>query len=428
MLTIEEALARCLEAARPVAREDVVLEVAYGRVLAADVYAPSPLPAWDNSAMDGFAVRASELAPGDPTECDGPRPEGEGVALRVQETIPAGKVGAPLKPGFCARIMTGAPLPEGADAVVMREDSESLAPDPDGQEWVMLRGGARPGQHVRRRGDEVRPGDLVLSAGQALRPAAVGLAASFGLTSLPVARKPRVAIVSTGDELAPPGQPPQPGQIWSSNAATLAGLVLEAGGVPIDCGIAPDTIEGTRAAFSRARGSDLVLSTGGVSVGDFDVVKQALSDEDAELRFWKVRMKPGKPLAFGVIAGRPVFGLPGNPVSCVVNFLQFVRPVIRRSLGDPRPFLPVLDAVLRGGLRRSPGREELVRVALSWEEGRLVARPTRAQGSGSLSGLVGAHGLALIAADRAEVADGETVGVQVFDTDFWLSEAPGYRW
>lgn len=415
MLTVEEALQRCLQAARPVIREEVPLEAAYGRVLAADIHAQHPLPAWDNSAMDGFAVRSADLH--------------EGVVLPVLETILAGRVGqVHLTPGTASRIMTGAPLPRGADAVVIREDSEALGPDADGLERVRLRGGARPGQNVRRQGAEIAVGDRVLTAGQTLSPAAVGLAATLGLSALPVARKPRVAIISTGDELVPSGMPRGPGQIWSSNAATLVGMVLEAGGVPVDCGIAQDTLESTRAAFQRARPCDLILSTGGVSVGDADVVRQVLAEDDAEIHFWKVRMKPGKPLAFGQIAGRPVFGLPGNPVSCVVNFLVFVRPVIRRSLGDLRPFLPVLDARLVGGLTRTPGREELLRVALSWEQGRLLARPARAQGSGELSGLSRAHGLALIAGDRAVIEDGETIAVQIFDPSFANAAEPGLRW
>lgn len=413
MLTVEAALARVLGAARPVIREEVPLEVAFGRVLAEDLRAPTPLPPWDDSAMDGYAVASEGL--------------GEEATLTVIETIPAGRVGSRrVVHGTTARIMTGAPMPEGADAVVIREDS---APVPgEGPEQVRLMGGAHPGMNVRRAGSELAVGDRVLRAGQTLSPPAVGLAASLGWTTLPVAARPRVALLSTGDELVAPGMPRGPGQIWSSNALSLAGLVLEAGGLPLDCGLVPDTLEGTRAAFQRALGCDIILSTGGVSVGDYDVVKAALAAEGAELDFWKVRMKPGKPLAYGHIAGRPVFGLPGNPVSCVVNFLQFVRPVIRRSLGDPRPFLPVLDATLRDAVRRAPGREELLRVSLAWEGGRLIATPGRRQGSGQLSGVAEGHGFALIAGDRAELSAGETVAVQVFDPSFAASEEPGYRW
>jgi len=413
MLTVEAALARVLGAARPVIREEVALEVAFGRVLAEDLHAPTPLPPWDNSAMDGYAVVSAGL--------------GEDAVLTVIETIPAGRVGTRrVLPGTTARIMTGAPIPEGADAVIIREDSEPVPGE--GPERVRLRGGASVGMNLRRAGSELAVGDLVLPAGRTLSPSAVGLAASLGWTTLPVAARPRVALLSTGDELVEPGMPRGPGQIWSSNALSLAGLVLEAGGLPLDCGLVPDTLEGTRAAFQRALGCDLILSTGGVSVGDYDVVKAALAAEGADLDFWKVRIKPGKPLAFGHIAGRPVFGLPGNPVSCVVNFLQFVRPVIRRSLGDPRPFLPVLDATLAVGLRRQPGREELLRVGLAWEGGRLIARPAQRQGSGQLSGVAEGQGFALIAGDRTELSAGETLAVQVFDPSFGAAAEPGYRW
>lgn len=430
MLSVEEALARCLEATRPVLVEEVPLEAAYGRVLGRDLHSGVSLPHWDNSAMDGYAVQSADLAHlGHGGDCDAPGSSGEGVTLRVLETIAAGRVGRHrVEPGAASRIMTGAPLPEGADAVVMREDTSPLPPGPDGEERVLIRGGARPGQHVRHAGEELSPGALVLSAGTTLSPAAVGLCASIGLIAVPVARRPRVGIVSTGDELAQPGHPLGPGQIWSSNTSALMGLILEAGALPVDCGTAPDHLEGTRAAFRRALGCDIILSTGGVSVGDFDLVKQVFAEDGADMRFWKVRLKPGKPLAFGFLAGRPLFGLPGNPVSCMVNFLQFVRPVLRRSMGDPRPYLPVVDALLERGHRRATGREELVRVSLRWEAGRLLATPTGAQGSSLLSSVSRGHGFALVAADRAELGAGEAVAVQIFDPEFGASEIPGYRW
>lgn len=434
LLTVEEALARCLEAARPVVPERVPLAEAYGRVLAEPLRSPVALPLWDNSAMDGFAVRAADLQglqgdgphhDHDHASCDAPRAQGDGVVLRVLETIAAGSPGVEeVEPGTTSRIMTGAPMPRGADAVVMREDSEPLD-----EQHVRLRGHARVGQHVRRAGSEVRPGDLLLPAGEPLSPAAVGVAAAVGLTDLLVARRPRVAILATGDEVAPPGATLRPGQIWSSNTLTLIGLVREAGGEPVDCGTAPDTLEGTRAAFRRALSCDVILSTGGVSVGDFDVVKEALAAEGADMRFWKVRMKPGKPLALGLIGGRPAFGLPGNPVSTVVNFLQFVRPVLRISLGDTRPYLPVVDAILEGELRRAPGREELVRVSLRWEGGRLLARPTGDQGSGQLTSVARGHGLMLVGREATSVPDGATVPVQLIgEAPFRRSAEPGYRW
>lgn len=436
MLSVEEALARVLEVDLPRRVEAVPLWEAHGRFLAQELRATMPLPRWDNSAMDGYAVRAADTAAaapgggGDPCGPDGEplaAPTGAGAAiLEVVETIAAGQVGERrLGPGQCARIMTGAPVPEGADAVVMREHAELL----DGGR-VRIERAARPGQHIRRAGEETREGDLHLAPGHHLDAPSVGLCGAFGLATVAVVAPPRVAILATGDEVVPPGQPLGPGQIYSSNSVALAGLVREAGGLPLDAGIATDDLAGTRAAFRRALElePDLLLSTGGVSVGDFDVVKEALAEEGADMRFWKVRVKPGKPLAFGVIGGRPAFGLPGNPVSCLVNFLQFVRPVIRRALGDPRPFLPVLQAQLTEGARKKPGRNELLRVSLRWEGATLLASPTGSQSSGQVTSLVRGHGFALLSAECTEVPAGGSVAVQVFDPTFAAQAEPGYRW
>ncbi|MCB9778267.1 MAG: molybdopterin molybdotransferase MoeA [Alphaproteobacteria bacterium] len=423
MLTIAQALDRCMAVALPVTTESVALDRAVGRVLAADVVATASLPPWDNSAMDGFAVRAADTqGPDGGDDCDAPAPVGaaDGVVLRVLETIAAGAVPTcTVTAGTASRIMTGAPMPPGADAVVMREQSRDL----DGDR-VLLSGRAGIGQHVRRQGEEVRPGDVVLRAGTTITPGAVGLCASLGRPTLRVARQPRVAVLSTGDEVVPIDRPLGPGQIWSSNGHALRAWVAEAGALPIDCGIAPDDLDGTRAAFQRALDTapDFILSTGGVSVGDFDVVKQVMSearpDGETAIDYWKVRMKPGKPLAFGRIGGVPTFGLPGNPVSCQVGFLQFVRPVLRRSLGLARPFLPVRPAVLTHDQRKRPGRAELVRVTLRFGADGLLATPTGSQGSGQSSSMAMAHGLVLLPADGEGALAGATVAVQVFRWDF----------
>lgn len=432
MLTVEDALARVLAVPLPVRTETVSLADGLGRLLAEPIVSMTELPPWDNAAMDGYALRAADTALAPPhsqasqPDCDGGVPGRPGAILQVVETIAAGSAPRfPIRPGEAARIFTGAPLPSGADTVVMQENAEPVS---GGR--VRILGSAALGRHIRRAGETVRPGDTVLPPGQPLSAADLGLVAALGQSQVVVARRPVVALLATGDELVPPGQSLGPGQIWSSNTAALAGLVREAGAIPVDCGIAPDDLQGTRAAFRRAlaREPDLLVSTGGVSVGDFDVVKEALADEGADMRFWKVRMKPGKPLAFGVIGGVPAFGLPGNPVSSVVNFLQFVRPVIRRALGARNPHLPVLDATLDEPIRKRAGRNELVRVRLDWRGGRLYARSTGDQGSSRLRGLCDAHGFLLLAAEATHAAAGDVVPIQVFDTRFLGRSDAGYRW
>jgi len=416
VLTVDEAQSRILATVVPLGLETVPLAEAYGRFVAADVTASVDLPPWDNSAMDGYAVRAADTADGE-------------VVLRLIETVGAGAVAtARVGPGTAIGIMTGAPVPPGADAIVIVEDTDGSRTTA-----VRVRGRATPGQHVRRRGEDVRSGTVVLRAGAKLTPAAVGLASSLGRTSLDVRRRPIVAVLSTGDEVVAPGTPLQQGQIWSSNNASLSGQILEAGGVPLDLGNAPDRLEDTIAALARAvEAADVVITTGGVSVGAFDVVKEAHRAIGATAEFWKVRMKPGKPLAFGRIenGGRsvPLFGLPGNPVSCMVNFAQFVRPWLRTALGDPRPFLPVVEAIAGEAFDEAPGRARLIRVRLSREGDRIVALSTGSQSSGVLTSMVRAHGLMLLGVDAPPPRGGERVRVQILDPSFLDGESADYGW
>lgn len=415
MLTVEGALERILAEVPLQPVEEVSLDAAYGRVLAHDLRSPVDLPPWDNSAMDGYAVRAADTADGE-------------VALRLVEMIGAGRPGRQrVEPGTASGITTGAPMPEGADAVVMVEDSDGSR-----EGVVRLRGRARPGQHVRPRGDDVRRGELALPAGHPLDAAAVGLVASFGLATVPVRRRPVVAVLSTGDEVVPPGRPLGPGQIWSSNNAALVGLVREAGAVAVDHGIAPDDPEALRDRLEACLEADAVLTTGGVSVGAYDYVKDVFAELGIPMDFWKVRMKPGKPLAFGraVRDGRavPVFGLPGNPVSCLVNFLQFARPWLRTSLGDPRPYLPVVPARLADDLNDRPGRARLVRVRLEAGPDGPVAHSAGNQSSGALSTVARAHGLLLLGPDDPAPRAGDAVRVQLLSTRFLDGAEPGYGW
>lgn len=410
MLTLEEARARILATVPPVRPESVPLHLAYGRVLAAPVTSAVAVPPWDNSAMDGYAVRAADTAAAP-------------VSLELLATVGAGGVSpVAVRPGAAVAIMTGAPVPPGADAVVMLEDTDRARSGA-----VRVERAAAPGDHLRRAGEDIAPGALVAEAGRVVTPAVAGLLASLGHTHATVANPPRIALLGTGDELVRPGTPLRPGQIWSSNHLTLRGWVLAAGGVPIDCGTAPDDLAATaRALANAARGADAVLTTGGVSVGHYDVVKDAFAELGAPVDFWRVAMKPGKPLAFGRLPGGAVlFGLPGNPVSCVVNFLQFVRPWIRAALGDPRPLLPRVRATLQDDLRDGPGRARLFRVTLEQQpDGGLVARSTGSQSSGVLTGLGRGHGLCVVGADAPAPRSGDVVTVEVYDHGYLDRAAP----
>ena len=423
MLTVEQALERILAEVPDPRGESVPLASALGRVLAADLRSTVDVPPWDNTAMDGYAVVAADTG------------DGERV-LELLETVGAGQVATqPVRPGTATAVMTGAPMPDGADAVVMVEDTDGARSGA-----VRVRGRAAPGAHVRRRGEDVRAGEIVLPVGTRLGPAAIGVAASTGHAVVTVSRRPVVAVLSTGDEVVPVGEPLRPGQIWSSNNATLCAMVEEAGAVALDRGIAPDDLDATVAALRQAVAeADVVVTTGGVSVGAYDVVKEAFAALGAGVDFWRVRMKPGKPLAFGRIpaagggglAGRtvPLFGLPGNPVSCTVNFLQFVRPWLRRAMGDPRPFLPVIDAVAGDDFTDGPGRARLIRVTLRRGDGGvLIASSAGSQSSGVLSAMARAHGLLLLGVDAPGPRRGAPVRVQIVEPGWADGAEPDFGW
>lgn len=411
MISVDAALDEVMAAATPRPAVRLPLAAALGLHLAEPVVAGLDLPRWDNSAMDGFAVCSADLSPGEAT-------------LEVLETTAAGAVPQhAVRPGTCTRIMTGAPMPEGADAVVMVEHSTTVA---EGR--VRLSGPVRAGQHVRRRGEDIPTGSRVLEPGVCLGPAELGLLAALGLPSARVHRRPRVAILSTGDEVVEPGLPLGPGQIYSSNGAALAAMVVDAGGEPLDCGQAPDQPDALRDAVLRGSGADLVLSTGGVSAGDFDFVHRVLGEVGVELRFHKVAMQPGKPILFGMWGSVPYFGLPGNPVSCMVGFAEFVRPVLRGMLGAPRPFLPVLDARAGAPVRKAPGRALFVRVSLRRDaQGGLVATPVQTQSSGAVGSMVHADGLLPLSASAGDLAAGDPVRVQVLRWGF-LDGAHPHLW
>jgi molybdopterin molybdotransferase len=373
MLTMAEALAQMLAAARPVADvEHLATLDANGRVLAADQVSRMNVPAQDNTQMDGYAVRAADCDTG-------------AAALPVSQRIPAGHVGQPLQPGTAARIFTGALIPPGADAVVMQEQCELN----DGV--VTIRHAPQAGEWIRRAGEDIVDGSVILAAGTRLRSQELGLAASVGLAQLPVRRKLRVAVFFTGDELAMPGEPLAPGAIYNSNRFTLRALLENLGCTITDFGIVPDTLDATRAVLREcARGHDLIITSGGVSVGEEDHIKPAVEAE-GRLTMWQIAIKPGKPLAFGDVGQAAFVGLPGNPVSSFITFLMFVRPFILRLQGvqgtvAPRAFTMRADF----DLPRADRRNEFLRARINAAGG---LEPFRNQSSGVLTSTVWGDGV-----------------------------------
>jgi molybdopterin molybdotransferase len=386
MLSLDEAVQRLIAGARghaPSVRETVSTFDALHRVLADDVRSGLDVPPEDNSEMDGYALRVADVP-------------AEGTVLPVSQRIAAGHVGSALQPGTAARIFTGAQVPRGADAVVMQEQCEVLPPARDGEPAsVRVRAVPIPGLAIRRRGEDVQRGAVVLQAGTRLTPQAMGMAASVGAAQLAVWRRPRVALFSTGDELAMPGETLKPGAIYNSNRFTLRGLLQAAGCIALDLGIVPDRLDATREALRRAAAeADLVLTCGGVSVGEEDHLRPALQAE-GQLDLWSVAIKPGKPLAFGSVrrgdgSASLYVGLPGNPVSSTVTFLLAVMPVLRVLSGAP-PAGPRPVAMNAGfDWPRPNARREFLRARVT-ADGTLELFSN--QGSGVLTSMVWADGL-----------------------------------
>ncbi len=394
VLSVEEAQARILALLSPTDPETVPILQALGRGLCSDVIADAPVPPHDNSAMDGYAVRHADLA-------------GDGATLRVIGEVPAGSVWPGiLGPGEALRIMTGAPVPAGADTVIRFEDAET-----DGATMrTMLR--PRPGADIRRAGEDVQAGQVVLRAGVQLGPAEIGMLASLGKPTVTVHRRPRIAVLATGDEVLPIDAPAEPGKIRNINSYTNAAQIIQAGGEPLILEIAPDQESALQERIGRALAlnADLIVTSGGVSVGDFDLVKQVLSAEGS-LDFWWVNMKPGRPLAFGTIGSTPLLALPGNPVAAMLGMMLFGVPAIRRMVGLDPFHLPTIQARLATAIERKDGRRHYLRVTLTEGTDGPIARLTGDQGSGILSSMVQADGLAIIPENIDHLAAGSPVQV-----------------
>ena len=397
MVSIDEAQRTILDGVTPLETEKVSVLQGLNRVTPEDHIAPWSIPAADNSAMDGFAFSHAGL---------------NGSRLKVAGFLPAGEVHTePVLPGEAVRIMTGAPVPPGCDTVVPFEDVTEEG------DWIRLSSAVRRGAHVRMRGEDIRHGDVVIPAGTLLRPQEIGMLSAMGTTSLAVNRRARVAILATGDELLEPGSTPAPGKIINSNSYSLAAQVLDAGGDPVLLGIAPDTLDATCEKIRAGLNADMVVITGGVSVGDRDFVKAAIEALGGSVTFWKVNMKPGKPLAFAQLQGKPVFALPGNPVAAMVSFELFVRPSLLKAMGHRRVFRPEVRAVLQEAAVNKGKRPHLVRGIVSLEDNRYQVSTTGNQSSGRLSSLIQGNGLIKLPPE-ADLVPGDLVEVILLDRGF----------
>lgn len=403
MKSVDEARTEILGAFEPIGVERVALLAGLGRFLSGDVIAVSDAPPFDNSAMDGYAVRK--------VDTEGATRQAPVVLPVHGESRAGGPTPEPLAPGSAMRIFTGAPMPDGADAVVLQEDTTR-----DG-DWVNIREAPRAAQNVRKQGSDLRAGQRALARNARLSPGELGVLASQDVASVSVFRRPRVAILSTGDELRDIGELARPGSIVNSNAYALAAQVLEAGGEPWVLPPCRDLLAEATAAIRAGLSADVLVVCGGVSVGEYDVVRDALVEAGVTLEFWKIKMKPGKPVAFARAGRVPVIGLPGNPVSAWVTFELFVRPGLRKMLGDPRPERPRIRVQLADPLKRSAGRTEFARARLTLGSEGPVAQLSSRQGSGSLPSIVNVDALVIIPAERDVLAAGEWLEA-VLLTDF----------
>jgi molybdopterin molybdotransferase len=402
MVSIEEAQCTILDCITPLETEKVSVFQGLNRVTPEHHIAPWDIPPADNSAMDGYAFSHATL-------CDN--------RLKVTGFLPAGEVcTVPVPPGEAIKIMTGAPVPSSCDTVVPIEEVIE-----DGA-WIRITSAVQAGSHIRERGEDIRHGDVVIPAGSLLRPQEIGMLSAMGTTSLAVFRKARIAILSTGDELLEPGSTPLPGKIINSNSYSLAAQVLDAGGDPVLLGISPDTLDATCDKIKAGLNADMLIITGGVSVGDRDFVKMAIEKLGGAVTFWKVNMKPGKPLAFAMLQGKPVFALPGNPVAAMVSFELFVRPSILKAMGHRRVLRPKVKTLLQEPASNAGMRPHLVRGVVSKRDDRYHVSTTGNQSSGRLSSLIQGNGLILLAPETSYAA-GDAVEVLLLDRGFEMEEA-----
>ncbi|SRR6266516_4666688 len=402
MISVEEALERILAEITPLTTTQVPLPEALGHVLAEDVIAQEDIPPFANSAMDGFALLSQDSQPHD----------GQPPLLHITGGVAAGYVAdQAVKPGTTMRIMTGAPVPPGADAVIQVELTRSDSPE---SEWVEILEAVAPGNNIRPAGEDMRRGQTVLLRGTEIGPWEIGILATLGWASIAVTRRPRVAILGTGDEVIDVHESLRPGKIRNSNSYLLEAAVRRAGAEPQRLGVAHDTVESLREKFTEAIQSDLIITSGGVSVGDFDLVKNIMT-EQGEIHFWRINMRPGKPVAFGHIGKVPLLGLPGNPVSAAVTFELFGRPVIRKMLGHSRLLRQQVDVVVQDGVSDRAMRRHYVRAHVKWHNGHFIAHTTGNQGSHIMTSLLNANALIIVPEGGTELHPGDTAKAIMLD-------------
>jgi len=418
MISVEQALEKILSHVDVLEEEQSPILGCLGQVLAEDVYSDINIPPLDNSAMDGYAVRARDTYG---TSRQSPR------FLRVIDTAAAGTISKfEVEPGTAIRIMTGASVPKGADSVVKFEDTDE-AQRKGASDEIGILCEVETGLNIRRAGEDITKGSIVLSRGTVIRPSEVGVLASLGCSTVTVIRRPVVAILATGDELVDVSQPLPPGKIYNSNTYSVAALILRYGGIPQILGIALDREDSLVASLRQGLDADMLITTGGVSAGDYDVVKDVLAKE-GEITFWTVRMKPGKPLAFGTIKGTskagiarniPHLGLPGNPVASMVTFELFARSAILKMMGKKNLAKPTIEAVIESPIVNSDKRRIFARAVVEKRGGQYLARLTGPQGSGILTSMTLANGLVIVPEDKARVEAGDVVQVMMLD---WSEE------
>ncbi|MFC1901689.1 gephyrin-like molybdotransferase Glp [Chloroflexota bacterium] len=424
MLSVEEALEKILREVDTLEAESVPIMETLGQVLAEDIKSDINVPPLDNSAMDGYALRAEDT-----------REAGEASPklLRVIDTVMAGSISkTEVVPGTAIRIMTGAPVPQGADCVVQFEktDEEQRKSSVDEQSVpeIEILCKAVPGLNIRRAGEDIAKGTVALKKGKVIRPSEIGLIASLGYGRVKAVRRPVVAVLATGNELVEVEQPLPEGKIYNSNTYSIASLVKRYGGIPKIVGIALDNEESLASKLRQGLDADMLLTIGGVSMGDYDMVKDVLA-RDGEMVFWKVRVKPGKPLAFGKFKSNrpdgadkslPHLGLPGNPVSCMVSFELFVRPALLKMMGKKNLTKPSIEAITEDPIKNTSGRRIYDRVIVEKRNGQYYSRLTGSQSSGILNSMSQANGLVMIPEDRKNINKGEAVPVLMLD---WNEEA-----